>query len=316
MENKRNRPFDEKTAEHTQISASPLAASLTRSASKQTFYTIRFLADHELIQDAYRAYAYFRWVDDQLDQSSMKNSDRMAFVKRQAALIERSYRGEHPRPLSDEEGMLVDLIAADQEPDSGLQAYIRNMHSVMAFDAERRGRLITEEELNRYTYHLAAAVTEAMHHFIGHGCQSPQGEGRYLAVSAAHITHMLRDTLEDVEAGYYNIPREYIEPYRIDPRDVQSEPYRKWVEGRIELARLYFNSGMEYLARVENIRCRLAGYAYTARFTGVLNAIEREGYRVRSGYPECKGLSSVMSMIWLAFSQAINDRPLVDFFQA
>jgi len=29
---------------------------------------------------------------------------------------------------------------------------------------------------------------------------------RYLAVTGAHITHMLRDAVEDAEAGYYNIP--------------------------------------------------------------------------------------------------------------
>jgi phytoene/squalene synthetase len=313
MENKRNRPFDEKTPEHAQISASPLAASITRAASQQTFFTIRFLADHELIQDAYRAYAYFRWVDDQLDQSSMKKSDRMAFVKRQAALIERCYRGEQPQPLSDEEGMLVVLIGSDQEKDSGLQTYIRNMLVVMAFDAERRGRLITEKELKQYTNHLAVAVTEAMHYFIGHDCKSPKYEARYLAVSAAHITHMLRDTLEDVEAGYFNIPREFIEAHGIDPRDVSSEPYRKWVRSRIELARLYFKSGQEYLSRVENPRCRLAGYAYVARFTGVLKAIESEGYRLRSGYPEYKSLSATMSMTWSALAQTFSYHPLADF---
>jgi len=41
-----------------------LAATITRTASKQTYYTIRFLVDAGLVEDAYRAYAYFRWVDD------------------------------------------------------------------------------------------------------------------------------------------------------------------------------------------------------------------------------------------------------------
>jgi len=44
-----------------------LAPSLTRAASKQTYYTVRFLVDRERVADAYRAYAYFRWVDDTLD---------------------------------------------------------------------------------------------------------------------------------------------------------------------------------------------------------------------------------------------------------
>ena len=45
-----------------------LAAGITKSASKQTYYTIRFFVDRDLVNDAYRAYAYFRWVDDVLDE--------------------------------------------------------------------------------------------------------------------------------------------------------------------------------------------------------------------------------------------------------
>ncbi len=44
-----------------------LASSITKTASKQTYYTIRFLVDRDRVDDAYRAYAYFRWVDDVLE---------------------------------------------------------------------------------------------------------------------------------------------------------------------------------------------------------------------------------------------------------
>ena len=52
------------------ISDPVLAASITQAASKQTYYTIRFLVDDWLVDDAYRAYAYFRWVDDWLDDGT------------------------------------------------------------------------------------------------------------------------------------------------------------------------------------------------------------------------------------------------------
>ena len=51
-----------------------LAASITKVASKQTYYTIRFLVDRERVADAYRAYAYFRWVDDSLDAEAGSRS--------------------------------------------------------------------------------------------------------------------------------------------------------------------------------------------------------------------------------------------------
>ena len=118
--------------------------------------------------------------------------------------------------------MLVELVQGDLEKNSGLQPYLRNMMVVIDFDARRRGTLISQVELDDYTRWLASSVTEAMHYFIGHGCFAPQDETRYLAVSAAHIAHLLRDTFDDVQAGYYNIPRELLEANHIGPQDVQS----------------------------------------------------------------------------------------------
>jgi hypothetical protein len=293
---------------HPNKSSQALAAWITEAASKQTYYTVRFLVDRPLISDAYRAYAYFRWVDDQLDQEGIDKPQRMAFVKRQKALMELCYQGEPLPRLSEEERMLVDLIDKDFQKNSGLQAYIRNMMAVMAFDAERRGRLITQAELADYSRYLATAVTEALHYFIGHDQPSPRGEARYLAATAAHIVHMLRDTAEDVEASYYNIPSEYLAASGISAWDVESAPYRAWVRGRVQLARSYFNAGRNYLAQVENLRCRLAGYAYIARFEGVLGAIEAEGYRLRPDCAEYKRKAAALRTGWSVLALALANR--------
>jgi phytoene/squalene synthetase len=278
-----------------------LAASITKAASKQTYYTIRFLADRERVADAFRAYAYFRWVDDTLDAdagsrsmaSEVEASERSAFVNRQKSLLEGCYRGESRRDVNPEEEMLVEMIGSDAEKNSGLQAYLRNMMAVMAFDACRRGRLISQAELNEYTRWLASSVTEAMHYFIGHCCYSPNNEARYLAVTGAHIAHMLRDTFDDIQAGYYNIPREVLEANRISPQDWQSDAYRAWVRSRVGLARAYFRAGREYLDQVENLRCRLAGFAYVTRFEGVLDSIKEDEYSLRAAYPEREKLGTI-----------------------
>ncbi|MEW5986534.1 MAG: squalene/phytoene synthase family protein [Chloroflexota bacterium] len=285
-----------------------LAARITKAASQQSYYTIRFLADRERVPDAFRAYAYFRWLDDRLDQGALTRYERMAFVNRQQTLVDRCYQGERPRDLTIEETMLVDLIGSDQGKNSGLQAYIRNMMAVMAFDAGRRGRLISQQELDNYSRWLAVAVTEALHYFIGHGRYSPHSEARYHAVMGAHIAHILRDTLEDADAGYFNVPREFFHQHGITPRDVQSEPYRAWVQSRVQLARRHFRSGKDYLTQVESPRCRLAGYAYIARFEWVLDAIEREGYRLRLAYDDRKNLWTGLKMSGSALALTLNPR--------
>jgi len=255
-----------------------LAATITRTASKHTYYTIRLLVDTGMVEDAYRAYAYFRWVDDWLDQEPRPRPERLAFVQRQQALIAGCAHTNLPDDLTPEERLLVGLIQRDAEKNSGLHAYLRNLMAVMAFDADRRGRLISQRELNDYIHWLAVAVTEALHYFIGHNCAAPPGEIRYMAVSGAHITHMLRDALEDAEAGYFNIPSEVIAANGIAPWDVQSDAYRDWVHERVCAARACFTIGRDYLAHVENLRCRIAGYAYIHRFEAVLDEIERAGY--------------------------------------
>jgi len=291
----------------TQVIADP-ASSITKAASKQTYYTIRFLADRDRVEDAYRAYGYFRWVDDVLDRDSGSGTARKAFLGRQKVLLERCLRGESPKDASNQETMLVRLIQRDHEENSGLRSYLQNMMGVMEFDAGRRGRWISQTELDEYTRRLASGVIDAIHYFVGHDGFAPHEETRYLAVSAAHIAHMLRDTHEDVEAGYYNIPREVLSAGRITPQDVQSDAYRTWVKSRVKLAREYFRAGKAYLGQVRNWRFRLATFAYAARFEWLLDTIEREGYWLRPQYAERKGLGVGVRMGWLALSSMINRR--------
>ena len=79
-----------------------LARSITRSASQQAYYTIYLLADHERVADAYRAYAYFRWVDDIVDAGSGSSLERSAFLEQQKSLLDKCYRGEPTEASTDE----------------------------------------------------------------------------------------------------------------------------------------------------------------------------------------------------------------------
>lgn len=285
-----------------------LAKTITKAASKQSYYTIRFLVDRDRVSDAYRAYAYFRWVDNILDADTGSRSERLMFANRQKTLLEQGYRGEPVGQLCSEETMLIDMIESDVEPDSGLQKYLRNMMAVMLFDAERRGRLVTQSDLTEYTHCLAVAVTEALHYFIGHDDASPHDEVRYQAVTGAHLTHMLRDALEDTDAGYYNLPRELVAAHGIAPWDVNSKGYREWVKENVKKARMCLKVGRDYLSRVENLRCRIAGYAYIRRFEIVLDCIEREGCLLRAEYPERKTYTCRIVMMFWAVWMALNRR--------
>jgi len=204
--------------------------------------------------------------------------------------------------------MLVELVQHDHEKNSGLQLYLHNMMQVMDFDAHRRGQSISQVELNEYTRWLASAVMECIHYFIGHDDFAPHDETRYLAVSGAHVTHMLRDTFDDVQSGYYNIPGEVLGVNRIEPQDVSNDAYRAWVKIRVQLARDYFKAGKRYFGRVQNPRCRLACFAYIARFEWLLDTMEREGYCLRPHYDERKSAATGLRMSLLTIASMFNFR--------
>jgi len=264
----------------------------------QSYLTIRWLADRACRADAFALYAYFRWLDDTVDERLVDREQRLTFVARQRHLLAQAVDGATPADLSSlavspEETLLVRLArpvgASPADADAGtggLLLSLRSMLDVMEFDARRRGRPVAQRELDDYTRDLAVAVTEALHHCIGHGERSPHDETRYVAVTGAHVAHMLRDLAEDLASGYLNVPAELLADGHLSLEDLHTPALSAWVRDRVELARSCFVTGRRYLADVENARCRLAGHAYIARFEWVLDAVERDGYRLRSGYPE------------------------------
>jgi phytoene/squalene synthetase len=282
-----------------------LAATLTRAASRQTYYTIRFLVDGNRVADAYRAYAYFRWVDDTLDVvpavgydwADIRRAEALAFLDRQQALLEACLRDERPQPACPEETILVDLLRHSDPQDFELRSYLRQMMRVMAFDARRRGRLITAEELDDYTRSLAIAVTDAMHHFIGHDSGGERDDpDRNRAVTGAHILHMLRDTEADARAGYFNIPSEVLEAFSIGPGAIRCDAYRAWVRDRVRDADSHLRAGAGYFARLPNRRHRLAGLAYIARFRWLIDRLERDGFEIRQTYADVAGVGTAIRM--------------------
>jgi phytoene/squalene synthetase len=290
---------------------SKMAVDITRRASKQTYYLFRWFIDRDKKDKAFRAYAYFRWLDDILDGPVGNKEDNLNIVQRQRGLIEDLYNGVTPLDLVPPEEFLVDLVKSDPSRNSGLYLYLDRMMRVMEFDAQRREEEITQNQLDIYVEDLAISVTEILHYLIGGDQPAPMRENRYHAVTAAHITHMLRDSLDDAQNGYFNIPRKYLREHDITAMDVQSQAYRDWVCGRVKLARYYFRSGRRYLSRVPNLRCRIVGFAYTSRFEWVLDVIERENYCLREDYKERKSFKSGLWMFWNTL-RSVGRTPLLN----
>lgn len=275
-----------------------LARSITWSGSKQAYYTARLMVDRDLRDDFARAYAYLRWADDVVDVTARSQEERIGFIDRQLLLIDRLYRNERPADLAAEEAMLAALIENDRGPKSGLQSFIRNMMAIIEFDARRKGRLISQGELDWYTERVANSVTDGLQYFIGHGYPHPEGADRLLAVKASHISHLLRDMLPDIAQGYVNIPGEYLDAHRIGPSDVGAPAFQEWVRDRVKLARDYFAAGKRYFDRADVLRVKTVVNWYCARFEGLLDTIERERFILRERYNDRRKLPTLLKILW------------------
>ena len=283
-----------------------LARSITKKGSVQTYYTARLMVDKDLADDFFRAYAYFRWIDDVIDVTAESDEERLSFMSNQSKLIDDLYQHKPVPDLLPEEEILQDLINNDRGENSGLQSFICNMFAIIEFDARRKGRLISGEELNWYVNTLGKSVTEGLLYFIGNGNPYPDSENRYQAGIAAHISHLLRDTGQDNQDGFYNIPVEYLEEQDIERSDVNNPAYKDWVRKRVDSARVLFEDGKQYLDEVDVLRCKIVGYWYCARFEVVLDTIEKDGYRLREAYHERRQIGTWLKIIWLGVSLSIK----------
>ncbi|MBN1305610.1 MAG: squalene/phytoene synthase family protein [Anaerolineales bacterium] len=276
-----------------------LAHRITWQSSKQSYLTALLLADRDLVDDCLRAYAYFRWADDMVDEVLTDREERQAFIRRQQELAAGLYRGERPDGLCPQERMLADLVHHDRGPGSGLRSFIEKFMGVIAFDANRRGEAISRLELEIYTERLGCAVMDGLLYFIGNGHPYTRTPQRFQAVIGAHMTHMLRDMLEDLPLGFINIPQEDLEAGCFALADAGAEASRCWVRGQVAEARGRLRRGLRYIETLDLLRCKLAGVWYCARFELVLEAIERDGYRLRCSYPERKNLQAWLRMLRL-----------------
>lgn len=290
------------------MNASPdrLAIRVTRQESLQSYLTMRLLADHHLVEDSFRAYAYFRWADDTVDKLLASAAERVSFIHGQRTLIEGLYRGVRPDALGREETMVADLIRNDRVPNSRLRSYIENFLAIIEFDAKRRGRRITASELREYSDRLAVAVTDAIQYFIKNGHAYPEDGSRIAAARAAHITHMLRDYRADLRAGYWNIPSEFLEDHGIGPEDVDSPAFLAWVRARVEAAREDFRLGKGYIDRLDVLRTKIAAAWYCAHFEHVLDTIEQDGYHLRLDYSTRHRSAAWLRMLWIAASVSVR----------
>jgi len=279
-----------------------IARRITWKGSKQSFLIGQFLVDRRLRNDFFRAYAYFRWLDDMIDEVIPSRSKRIEFIDRQNELIRSLYSNERVKIENKEEEILLDLIRNDRRTHDGLKSFIEKMISIIEFDTLRKDTEISKEELGLYNKMLGISVVDGLQYFIGNDHSYPTGVDRYEAAIASHRTHLLRDMKKDFQNGFFNIPSEIIQ--KSDPRDPGSIPdqHIEWIREQVKDARSGFKLGKKYVEKIEILRCRIAAFWYCYRFEIILDAIEKDGYLLRERYSEMEKPLVLLKMLFFTFN--------------
>jgi phytoene/squalene synthetase len=254
------------------------AKTIVRESNKLTYLIIHLLVDKNLRSDCFKAYAYFRWFDDMIDDTTDSTDEIMMLISRQKTIIYGAYDQKTQSAESIEEEILIDLINNDNKQESFLKSYILNFFSIIEFDAARKGEYINEQKLKWYSETVGKAVTDCIFYFIGNHIDYPERENRYLAAEAAHITHMLRDYREDIKTGYFNIPNEYLIEKKITIDDINCDEFRHWVKNRTIMARENFSEGKKYIYSLKIFRTKIAALWFCLRFEKVIDVLEKNSF--------------------------------------
>lgn len=276
--------------------SSQLAKSITKQSNFRTYLIIKYFVDRKLVDDCYRAYAYFRWADDQVDDVLQTKSQRVEFIHRQENIITLSYKDKPVPHLSPEENLITDLIGSPYSHSPRLKSFIFNFLAIIKFDAHRKKIPISTKEFHWYTQTLATAVTDCILHFINHDFDYPPSPTQYHAARAACITHILRDYIQDVDNEYYNLPQEVQDKHRIVPKDIDHPAFIFWVKQQVKQANLLFSSGKQYLNQLP-FRTQAAACLYCFRFRYILNTIQHQKYLLKSSYKQ-QGLTIHLLMFF------------------
>ena len=146
-------------------------------------------------------------------------------------------------------------------------------------------RYATWSSLERYCYHSAGVLGPVMSCVFGVTHSGAAGQAIKMG-NAMRLTGILRDIKQDFDRGRVYLPLEDLATFRYSERDLAAgtvnENFRELMRFQIARARRLYSEGAEGLCWVAGDGSRLTASTLAMVSSGVLDAIERQGYDVFS----------------------------------
>jgi len=251
------------------------ARKITKHFAK-TFYLASLFLPKETRKAAYAVYAICRISDEAVDSQNLKPS--FEGVERIKKNIDSVYSAGVPAD---------NLLLAFQKTVNKYnipEEYFYDLLDGMRIDLTKT-RYADFRELDTYCYKVAGVVGLIMLKIFGSLDQKAEKPAIDLGI-AMQMTNILRDIKEDYSRGRIYIPAECLEKFKVSEvqisHHVLSENFKSLSSYLINKTRQYYRDSEAGINLINGRHSRLAVIAMQEMYSGILGAIEDNGYDVFS----------------------------------
>jgi len=242
-----------------------------------SFYFASFFLPPHKRQDVFALYAFYRTVDDLVDErpAGCSQAEIVAQLDGWRAWLRNPYASSDD-PVRVALGAVIDRHQIPHQ-------YLDELLDGVAGDLHGR-RLQTFAELERYCYLVAGTVGLVMSYVLGIKDTAALNSARDLGI-AMQLTNVLRDIGEDLERGMVYLPAEDLERFaypseRLAQRVVDGD-FVALMRFQIARAREYYRAGMAGIPKL-NRDSQFPILLASRMYGGILRKIEFNGYDVFS----------------------------------
>jgi 15-cis-phytoene synthase len=259
---------------------SPFQPTVARRASQVTrgearsFYLASLFLPTTVRRDVHALYAFYRTVDDLVDEppAELSRQDILGTLSEWDGALRGTGTSQHifvteAHGLAHRYGIPIE--------------YLCMMLEGARFDLDMKV-IQTRQELIRYAVLMAGSVGMVMSHLLGASDAESLAAANDLGV-AMQITNVLRDVGEDLRRGRVYLPQHELETYGYSrcalERGEVNEPFRRVMGSLAQDARVYYQSGMRGISRLDH-SVQFSIYLAATLYGRILDKIEECDFNV------------------------------------
>jgi phytoene/squalene synthetase len=213
-----------------------------RSIAESTSPKATFILDRVVSKDKREylnlSYAYFRLVDDFVDDPKTSVAEKREFIERQKNFVKSCWNNSAVEPQTKEEYFVYYFIEYSLQ--NNLEKLIESIYGMIdsiSWDVDRLSGdgVFSEEQLYNYGSMQSESVQNILYYFMsGNDPKEYKHDNLDLSITNTRML-MLRDLEEDIDAGFINISREDVEKYGLNIRDLKKdENLNLWIKDQVQ----------------------------------------------------------------------------------